>query len=615
MPNNPSITIAVNAKTQQAETSLKKLEAVTKANHREVAKLKAEQAKQARAERIQAAQRRKQIEQWKQYGRAITVAAAALGARALTAAIREASEMGAELVELGVRTGFTTERLQLLGRVIEGDGGSFNDLAKALDRFNRAIGEAGDGIAEYKDAFDQLGVSVLDGNGNLRQTEAVFDDVVRAMSMMDSEAKRAQLTNDLFGRSFKSLVNITTGGLPALQAQEESFRRIGVTSDEGNRKLKALLQTMTDLENRKKIKFADYISANTEEIENYHELLTDLELTILRLGVLATKPFKEIGLLVGDIFGVAYAELIAGVSSEELAKYKQQLEDQARRVSTGPPVPENYRAPSLDDDEGVTSTAGAGLTPAEERARRLANWRLALDKRIAEKDKEYAEEAAAFDKDLQDKNFDATISRLTQEYTLREQHREREAEQWKRDTERAAAVAAGEMQRVREMATVDFRDYQIERTVSWVERLGESFTSLGDSASESLKQIILYGADANEAMKRLLVTVGIDFLRGALSPGGLFRPEKKNTGGTIYPGRAYEVHAQETIVPVGSPMQVQPASAAATGSGTATIEAPVSIQINGYDRDQSELAVAVADAVEARLIDRQNKIEIDRRVA
>ena len=152
----------------------------------------------------------------------------------------------------------------------------------------------------------------------------------------------------------------------------------------------------------------------------------------------------------------------------------------------------------------------------------------------------------------------------------------------------------------------------IARTDSLVKRLGDSFALMGDRAADSLKQIVIQGANAQETVKRLLVTLGIDFLRDALSPGGLFRPTKKNVGGTIYPGRAYRVHEDETIIPLGSPMQVQPARSGAQGSpGNVSIN----VSIDGYDRDQSELARAVAEAVEGRIIDRQNKMEIDRRVA
>ena len=87
------------------------------------------------------------------------------GLRALGDAIGNVTERGATLVETATRVGFATERLQLLGRVVEGEGGNFDKLITGLDRFSRSVAEAAEGATEYKDAFDRIGVTVTDSFG------------------------------------------------------------------------------------------------------------------------------------------------------------------------------------------------------------------------------------------------------------------------------------------------------------------------------------------------------------------------------------------------------------------------------------------------------------------
>ena len=146
-----------------------------------------------------------------------------------------------------------------------------------------------------------------------------------------------------------------------------------------------------------------------------------------------------------------------------------------------------------------------------------------------------------------------------------EEMRAKEAAAWEKAIERAEAQASTAKARIEEYVSqtgTDFNELTVLKDAEgWVKRLGNSFEGLGQKASESLKAIIVNGADARETIKRLLLTLGVDFLTGAFQPGGLFRPAAKNVGGTIYPGRAYRVHEDETIVPVGAPMQVMTASA------------------------------------------------------
>ena len=59
---------------------------------------------------------------------------------------------------------------------------------------------------DVQEAWKQLGVAVIDGNGQLRNSTDVFDDTVRALSTIENETERDTLAMTLFGKSADSLI-------------------------------------------------------------------------------------------------------------------------------------------------------------------------------------------------------------------------------------------------------------------------------------------------------------------------------------------------------------------------------------------------------------------------
>ena len=181
------------------------------------------------------------------FGGAFAAYATIQGLRRLGDEIREVTSEAATLVETSRRLDFTAERLQLLGRVVEGEGGSQESLIKGLERFARGLAEAADGIGEYSEAYDELGVSTKNVFGETRNAEDVFNDVVSALGRVENSADRTRLAYDIFGRSSKALVNVALLG--NLSAQESAFRKINVITNQEAEDLKRLDQNFTDLGN------------------------------------------------------------------------------------------------------------------------------------------------------------------------------------------------------------------------------------------------------------------------------------------------------------------------------------------------------------------------------
>ena len=128
----------------------------------------------------------------------------AIGGLALaTAALIRFGDRAAEVadkVDKGSQAaGLSAETYQELRYVFDLGGVSADQFGTAMETLNRRIGKAADGEKTYADAFAQLGVSIRDGQGNIRDTEDVLNDVIVALERFPSAAQKAQAASDLMG--------------------------------------------------------------------------------------------------------------------------------------------------------------------------------------------------------------------------------------------------------------------------------------------------------------------------------------------------------------------------------------------------------------------------------
>ena len=165
--------------------------------------------------------------------KAATVAAAAVaavGAAAVTATKElanctvEAGKFADEVNTLSTKTGLSTDTIQklkysaeLLDVPLETVTGSLSKLTKTM-----AASKDGKGAA---DTFKQLGVSLTDNYGNLRDNEAVFWDVIEALDKVQVETNRDAAAMAIFGKSAQDLN-------PIIEAGKGKFEELGKQAEE-----------------------------------------------------------------------------------------------------------------------------------------------------------------------------------------------------------------------------------------------------------------------------------------------------------------------------------------------------------------------------------------------
>jgi len=199
---------------------------------------------------------------------------AALGAAAIAAVagisalVFKASEAAAELVDMSVQTGISTTRLQELKFIGDQVGTSFDSIVGAQSRLVRSMSSATDqqkkfdqAIAEGKSedevaavgdmalAFNKLGVSTTDSAGHLRDTQAVFDDVISALGRIQNPTERDALAMQILGKSAQEMNGIIKTSPAEMERLTKQAHELGaVMSEEDVAALEAFDDTMASLQ-------------------------------------------------------------------------------------------------------------------------------------------------------------------------------------------------------------------------------------------------------------------------------------------------------------------------------------------------------------------------------
>ena len=191
---------------------------------------------------------------------------------------QESTQAATALVELSDRTGFSTDRLQTLGRVLEGDGVSTEQFANAIDRMNRTFNDAQLGLSTARDALTQIGLS-FEEIERLAPEER-FNAVAEGISRLATESERAGVVQNIFGRGARGFINVLQRGTEHLREQEEAFRQLGITEEAGLRSLKELNQEFTNISTTLRVSLQRSFADSSEELG---ELLVRLQ-ELIRTG-------------------------------------------------------------------------------------------------------------------------------------------------------------------------------------------------------------------------------------------------------------------------------------------------------------------------------------------
>lgn len=170
-------------------------------------------------------------EQFKDMGNKLTSAGHAMQGLS-TAAAAVAASIGA----LTVKSGKWADDINTMSKVYSIGTGELQKYAAAADlvdvdvetiakshvKLEKTMLSASKGTGASAEAFEKLGVDVTDTNGNLRQGDAVWQDVIKALGSMENETERDAIAMQLMGKSAAELN-------PLIEDGGETYKQVSDT--------------------------------------------------------------------------------------------------------------------------------------------------------------------------------------------------------------------------------------------------------------------------------------------------------------------------------------------------------------------------------------------------
>ena len=140
----------------------------------------------------------------------------------------EAAERADELLTLSSTTGVATDELQKFQYAEDLIDVSADTMADSLKDLTKNMADAADGNEEYMQKFDDLGVSIYNADGTLRDSYDVFLDVIDALGQMENQTERDAAAMGIINESAQQLNPLIEQGTEALRAYGEEAENMGI---------------------------------------------------------------------------------------------------------------------------------------------------------------------------------------------------------------------------------------------------------------------------------------------------------------------------------------------------------------------------------------------------
>lgn len=203
---------------------------------------------------------------------------AAIGVAAIAGAVAALDEVAGRIdaiTDAATRSNLETTTVEALGQAARVAGGQLEDLDGVLNQFVKRQAEAATGTGKIASAYQQLGVDVADANGNLRNSDAVFREVVAAIAAIEDPAQRAAAAVAIFGKGAGPLLETgllsTSGALDVFEAQVRQFGMVSApgAADAADQWQASMAQLKLVLDGTAASMFANYGPAAADLLDKF----------------------------------------------------------------------------------------------------------------------------------------------------------------------------------------------------------------------------------------------------------------------------------------------------------------------------------------------------------
>lgn len=211
------------------------------------------------------------------------VGAAAVGmGKAIYSNVSAIASSGDEIDKASQSLGISAELYQKLGYAAELSGTSIDAFSLGVKNITGQLSGMMESGEYSSKVFDALGVSVLDADNNIKDSQTVMMESLMALADMTDETQRNALANELFGRSYQDLLPMLNSGADGIAAMMQEAEDYGmVISDEVVKSSAGFNDALTQLtgtfDGVKTKLLADFLPSITTVMDGLSDLLAGNE--------------------------------------------------------------------------------------------------------------------------------------------------------------------------------------------------------------------------------------------------------------------------------------------------------------------------------------------------
>jgi len=185
--------------------------------------------KTKRALRAGAREARKFRREMRQLATAAKAAGAAIaGSRLIRLFTTDYSEPIDKIAKFAKATGVSIQYLQGLHYAAQLSGVSIEEADKALIMLGKRARDASVGLKKTQEAFAEIGVSVRDSNGRLKDQEVLLTELADRFKKMPNGTRKTALAMEFFGRTGAKLIPLLNEGSAGISRMRAEAARLGI---------------------------------------------------------------------------------------------------------------------------------------------------------------------------------------------------------------------------------------------------------------------------------------------------------------------------------------------------------------------------------------------------
>jgi len=154
--------------------------------------------------------------------------AAVAGAAALFGVAKSVADTGDEIAKTAPTVGLSAKALQEYRYAADLAGVSNTEFTSSMQIFNRTIGQAQNGMGTTAKTLESLGVKIKNANGTARSNEEIIKDLTFAYQNLPNDARKAALTQELFGRAGIKMAGFLSQGTEEIENMRREANRLGI---------------------------------------------------------------------------------------------------------------------------------------------------------------------------------------------------------------------------------------------------------------------------------------------------------------------------------------------------------------------------------------------------